>query len=86
MQSEERVEAIRALLSKQLNPSILEIEDDSAAHAGPPSAGGAGPFNIKLASSQFEDKTLIQQHRLVYAALDEMMESDIHALSIQVVT
>ncbi|MBT6810579.1 MAG: BolA family transcriptional regulator, partial [Thiotrichales bacterium] len=50
------------------------------------SAGGAGHFNIKLASSQFEDKTLIQQHRLVYAALDEMMESDIHALSIQVVT
>ena len=84
MTPEQRITAIKNLLTEQLSPTLLEIEDNSAEHAGHTSAGGAGHFTIHIACSAFEGKSLIQKHRLVYGAVDSLMESEIHALSIQV--
>lgn len=84
MTPEERVTTIETLLTEQLNPTSLQIEDNSAEHAGHASAGGAGHFTIHIACLAFEGKSLIQKHRLVYEAVDSMMESEIHALSIKV--
>ena len=65
-----------------LDPSMLEIQDDSVAHAGHKGNGGGGHFNIKIVSSQFLEKSQIMRHRLIYQALADLMPHKIHALSI----
>ncbi|HHJ14318.1 MAG TPA: BolA family transcriptional regulator [Gammaproteobacteria bacterium] len=84
--SHERVEMIRARLEKSFAPSQLEIQDESHRHAGHASAGGAGHFQVNIVADAFDGKSLIERHRMVYAAVDDIMHSEIHALSIQAST
>ncbi|NOR51755.1 MAG: BolA/IbaG family iron-sulfur metabolism protein [Gammaproteobacteria bacterium] len=79
----ERVEMIRERLEKEFSPISLEIIDDSHMHAGHASAGGAGHFTVKITAEGFAGKMPLQRHRMVFAALDEMMQSEIHALTIE---
>ena len=80
----ERVEMIRERLTNNLHPTELDIVDESARHAGHAgAASGGGHFIVNISASVFKDKTLIQRHRLVYDAVDDIMHSEIHALSIQ---
>ncbi|MBC7787915.1 MAG: BolA family transcriptional regulator [Methylophilaceae bacterium] len=65
-----------------LEPSLLEIEDDSAAHAGHKGNGGGGHFSVKIVSSHFLQKSQIIRHRLIYQTLADLMPQQIHALSI----
>ncbi|MDP6436193.1 MAG: BolA family protein [Gammaproteobacteria bacterium] len=82
--NEERIAQIDARLRGALEPSSLEIEDQSHLHAGHAGAReGKGHFRIVIASSHFSGKSLIQKHRLIYEALGSLMETDIHALSIE---
>ena len=85
--SAERVEMIRERLTKTLQPAALEIIDESARHAGHAgAASGGGHFIVNIVAAAFNDKTLIQRHRLVYDAVDDIMHREIHALSIQAKT
>lgn len=85
--SETRVAMIRERLSCVFSPTDLEIEDDSASHAGHAGArSGGGHFNVRIVSTEFSGKSLVQRHRMVYEALGAAMQSDIHALSIQAKT
>ncbi|QDA56100.1 BolA family protein [Thermomonas aquatica] len=80
----ERVERMRALLVAALAPLALEIRDDSHKHAGHAGArGGQGHFSVDIVSAAFAGKSPLARHRLVYAALGEMMQTDIHALAIR---
>ncbi|WP_206203271.1 BolA family protein [Thermomonas sp. HDW16] len=80
----QRVERIRSLLTEALNPVSLEVADDSHKHAGHAGArGGQGHFGVDIVSEAFAGKLPLARHRLVYAALGEMMQTDIHALSIR---
>lgn len=80
----ERVNLIRERLTAALSPVSLDIEDDSHKHAGHAGArSGGGHFNVRIISSAFSGKSLIQRHRLVYDALADAMHTEIHALSIQ---
>lgn len=80
---EARVPAIRAALEQALAPRALEVEDDSARHAGHAGArDGRGHFNVDVVSAAFEGLAPLARHRAVYAAVGTMMETDIHALSI----
>ena len=82
--SNDRVETIRERLQVALDPVSLEIQDDSAAHAGHEGAkSGGGHFNVSITAAAFAGKTPIQRHRMVYEALGTMMDHDIHALSIK---
>lgn len=82
-----RVERIRALLEQALAPQLLEVEDDSHRHAGHAGArDGRGHFNVRIVSAAFAGKAPLARHRAVYAAMGEMMETDIHALSIKAYT
>ena len=83
-----RPERIKALLTKALTPIELDVQDKSHLHVNHPGAkeSGGGHFDVYIMSEQFQSKTPIQRHRLVYAAVDSMMGADIHALSIQAVT
>jgi len=83
----ERVEMIRERLANTLQPTELDIIDESAKHAGHAgAASGGGHFIVNIVASVFAEKTLIQRHRLVYDAVDDIMHSEIHALSIQAKT
>lgn len=83
--NDERIDMMRERLTHQLQCSQLEIIDDSAKHHGHAGAKtGKGHFTVKIASPSFANKSLIESHRLVYEALGDMMENDIHALSIKV--
>ena len=83
----DRIALIRDRLTQVLAPQTLNIIDESAAHAGHASAGGGGHFVVEIVSDAFQDKTLIQRHRLVYDALqDAMKRNEINALSIKAST
>ena len=75
------VETIKTRLAI-LNPVSLEIQDDSALHAGHAGNTGGGHFSIKIVSSQFSQKSQIMRHRLIYQALTDLIPQQIHAISI----
>lgn len=78
-----RVEMIRARLTEALTPESLDIEDESHRHAGHAGArDGRGHFRVRIVSTAFSGKSALARHRAVYAALGELMQSDIHALAI----
>jgi BolA protein len=79
----ERVDRIRSLLQAALQPSRLEVGDDSHLHVGHAgAASGGGHYSVKIVSEQFEGQRLVMRHRLVYDAVQGMMHTDIHALAI----
>ncbi|MET3929865.1 BolA protein [Lysobacter sp. OAE881] len=81
---EQRVGAIRAALEAALAPLSLEIEDESHRHAGHAGAAdGRGHFRVDVVSEAFAGLGPIARHRAVYAALGDLMTTDIHALSIR---
>jgi len=81
--NKERMLQIEARLREELQPTSFEIEDQSHLHAGHAGAReGKGHFRVALTSTAFEGKSLIQRHRMIYAALGALMETDIHALII----
>jgi BolA protein len=67
-----------------LQPSRLELVDDSALHAGHEGAkGGGGHYRLTIISEQFSGKNTVARHRMIYAALGPMMRQQIHALAIR---
>ena len=80
---EERSQRIEDKLTMALSPSILNIDDESAGHHGHAAAAtGLGYFAVTIGSPAFTEKNLLACHRLVYEALGDMMQTDIHALRI----
>lgn len=78
-----RTDLIRRQLSV-LEPQRLEIEDQSHLHAGHAGAReGGGHFAVLIVSQQFSGKSLLERHRMVYRALQNAMQTEIHALSIK---
>jgi len=65
-----------------LAPIEIAIDDDSALHAGHEGAkGGGGHYRLRLVSERFSGLPRMARHRLVYHALEDLMQRDIHALS-----
>ena len=84
--ADDRVERIRSLLQAALQPSRLEVGDDSHLHVGHAGAAtGGGHYSVKIVSERFEGQRLVMRHRLVYDAVQGMMHTDIHALAITAV-
>ena len=82
-QTERRSKRMQEKLEHALAPTILTIIDESIQHHGHANAAtGLGYFAVHIASLAFLDKSLVECHRLVYAALGDMMQTDIHALRI----
>ena len=80
-------EVIRQKLTTELNPQLLEIIDNSAAHAGHAGARkGGGHYHLTIVADAFDGKSLVQRHQLIYAALAELMKDQIHALGINALT
>jgi BolA protein len=82
--TENRVLAIRARLIAAFAPTELEVVDESHKHVGHEGArDGRGHFSVKIISPSFAGRRQIERHRMVYAALASLLETDIHALSVR---
>ena len=78
-----RDERIRESLQRAFPDAQLALEDESHLHAGHAGAAtGRGHFRLRIVSAAFQGLSPIARHRAVYAALGELMQTDIHALSI----
>ncbi len=76
---------IRARLAS-LQAISIELIDDSHQHAGHAGARSGGHYRLYVIAEAFAGKTTLARHRLVHAALGELMRTRIHALSIQAKT
>jgi len=79
-------EKIRERLAP-LSPERVEIVDESARHAGHEGAkDGGGHYRLTIVSALFADKSLIARHRMINELLGEMLQKEIHAISIKAYT
>ena len=81
-------EAMRRRLAELLQPTWLEVIDESLAHAGHAGADGTGSgthFRVRIASPAFAGLSRIARHRLVYDALQSFVDQGVHALAIETV-
>lgn len=70
-----------------LTPENVVLEDESAQHAGHAgAASGGGHYRLTLVSPQFRSLSTLARHRLVYDAMGDLMQREIHALSITALT
>jgi BolA protein len=80
--------AIRQRLTAALAPARLDLVDESARHAGHAGARpqGESHFRLTIVAAAFAGRSRIERQRLVFAALGDLMQSDIHALAITALT
>ena len=79
--------AIEQVLRDKLQPTQLQVLDESAAHAGHAGANGTGfgtHFRVRIAAPAFEGKSRVARHRLVYDSLQHFIDQGLHALAIEV--
>ncbi|MCW8828022.1 MAG: BolA family transcriptional regulator [Gammaproteobacteria bacterium] len=82
----DREQMIRERLETVFSPTLLEIIDESHKHAGHAGARGGGHFVAHIVSDAFTGKSTIQRHRMVFDAVAELMNTEIHALNIKAET
>lgn len=75
------IELIKNKLQNALHPTHLEVLDDRAEHIGH-AHQDSGHFTVIIKSPVFAGKNAIAKHRMVYAALENLMQTHIHALRI----
>ncbi len=79
---------IQTRLQDKLQPSALQVLDESADHAGHAGANGTGfgtHFRVRISSPLFTGRNRVAQHRLVYDCLQDFLDAGLHALAIEVV-
>ena len=84
----EMAKRIETKLTQRLEPTRLEIVDDSAKHQGHAgwSPGGETHFNVLVVSGAFEGQSRVARQRLVYEILAEELEERVHALQLKTLT
>lgn len=83
----ERAAEIRRILSSAFSPMELLVKDQSHLHAGHAGArDGRGHFEVTIVADAFAGRSPLERHRLIYDALGDLMQSDIHALRINAFT
>lgn len=65
-----------------LSPTLLEIIDDSAKHAGHAGAREGGHYQLKIVAEAFRGQSKIARQRIVHQTLGDLSQIGIHALSI----
>jgi BolA protein len=84
MKAGKRLAAIEARLTEAFQPTSLLVVDESHKHVGHAGArDGHGHFRVTITAAEFAGMSMIARHRAIYAAMGELMQSDIHALSIE---
>jgi len=80
-----RADRIIAILTKELHPARLELQDDSHKHAGHTGAreGGETHYSLVIESQAFSGMSAVRMHQRVYALLDAEFKNGLHALAIR---
>ena len=81
-------ENIEQRLRETLQPSTLQVLDESYQHAGHAGANASGVgthFRVRIASQLFTRKSRVARHRLVYDALQDFIDQGLHALAIETI-
>ena len=79
-----RAQRLRERLESRFAPAQLDVEDESHLHEGHAgAAGGQSHFRVRIVSEAFRGISSVARHRLIYAAVDDLMKTDIHALAIE---
>jgi BolA protein len=75
---------IREKLTLALEPSRLDVINESALHAGHRSSPGTGEshFRVLLVSPKFAGLARVERHRMVNAVLADELKGHIHALAL----
>jgi BolA protein len=79
-------QALQRRLQELLQPTLLEVVDESQAHAGHAGANGTGSgthFRVRIDSPLFAGRPRVARHRLVYDALRDFLDAGVHALAIE---
>ena len=81
-------DAIRQRLTAALAPSALALVDESARHAGHAGARpqGESHFRLSIVAAAFAGRSRLERQRMVFAALGDLMQTEIHALAITALT
>lgn len=80
----DRVQRIEQILHERLGAEQVVVQDESAQHAGHAGArGGGGHYAVTVVAARFRNLSALERHRLVYAALGDLLKQDIHALSVK---
>ena len=66
-----------------LEPSLIEIDDESRLHAGHAGTREGGHYRLTVVSARFAGQSRVTRHRMVYQALGPLMQRGIHALALQ---
>lgn len=83
----DRIARIEARLREALAPESLEVADESAEHAGHEGArSGGGHYAVTIVSERFAGQPMLARHRLVYQALGDLMQREVHAVRITALT
>ncbi len=79
---------LRAKLESAFAPVALDVEDESARHAGHAGArpGGETHFRVRIVSSAFAGVTRVERQRKVYQALADEITGGVHALAVTTLT
>lgn len=81
--SKERIKKMEEKL-QSLSPSYVRIEDEGHLHVGHAGAKKGGHFKLIIGGKCFDDLSTIDRHKLIYKTLAELMDTEIHALSITI--
>ena len=80
----DRASAIEQQLTDAFHPTEIRVKDQSHLHAGHVgSEDGKGHFEVLIVSDTFDGQSRVQRHRMVFDAIGQLMETDIHALRIK---
>lgn len=80
------IEKIKKSISLKLDINQIEIIDQSHQHAGHSQNKGGGHYKAIIISNDFNNKSLVERHRMVYEALGDLMQNEIHAFSMNTLT
>lgn len=86
MTPDELIDLVKRTLETQFSPSNLQINDESAAHAGHVGAqGGMKHLSISISSNVLDNLSKVLAHKAIYESLGTLMQTDIHALRIKII-
>ena len=71
---------------QSLNPLKIDIVDEGHLHVGHAGAKSGGHFKLYIVSNEFNGRSMIERHKLIYRKLDSLMKTEVHALSIKAVS
>lgn len=85
--TETRDQKLRRRLEEAFDPQELLVKDQSQLHVGHEGAkDGKGHFDVVIVSTKFDDVSRVRRHQMIYDAVSDLIESDIHALRIRALT